>query len=42
MRNLRPFRVSGLLGTGFTVIELPEGALEATGTLAGDELRFEP
>jgi uncharacterized membrane protein (UPF0127 family) len=38
VRDLPPFRVSGLLGTGFSVVELPAGTLEATGTVAGDEV----
>lgn len=39
--DLKPFRVSGLLRGGHSVIELPAGTVAETGTTAGDELRFE-
>jgi uncharacterized membrane protein (UPF0127 family) len=41
VKDLRPFRVSGLLGMGYSVIELPAGTVEATGTEPGDQLTFE-
>jgi uncharacterized membrane protein (UPF0127 family) len=40
--DLRPFRVSGVLRGGHSVIELPTGMIAQTGTAAGDELLFEP
>jgi uncharacterized membrane protein (UPF0127 family) len=39
---LRPFRVSGVLKTGCTVIELPSGTIGRTATAPGDQLAFEP
>jgi len=39
--DLRPFRVSGVLRGGHSVIELPAGTIAQTGTTTGDELRFE-
>lgn len=38
--GLRPFRVSGSLGGARSVIELPRGTIESTGTAPGDELLF--
>lgn len=37
---LKPFRVSGVLRGGHSVIELPAGTIAQTGTTAGDELHF--
>ena len=39
--DLRPFRVSGVLRGGHSMIELPAGTIARTGTTAGDELHFE-
>jgi uncharacterized membrane protein (UPF0127 family) len=39
--DLKPFRMSGILRGGHSVIELPAGTIAQTGTLAGDELLFE-
>lgn len=39
--NLKPFRMSGVLRGGRSVIELPTGIIESTGTVAGDEISFE-
>ena len=39
--DLKPFRVSGVLRGGWSVIELPTGTIASTGTAAGDELHFE-
>jgi uncharacterized membrane protein (UPF0127 family) len=38
--NLAPWRISGCL-RAHSVLELPAGAAEATGTVAGDQLVFE-
>ena len=38
--RLRPFRVSGILRGGRSVIELPAGIIESTGTAAGDQISF--
>ena len=40
--RLRPFRVSAALRGAQSVLELPAGAIEASGTVVGDELAFEP
>lgn len=39
--NLRPFRASGVLRGGRSVVELPTGVIEATGTVPGDQISFE-
>ena len=39
--NLKPFRASGVLRGGRSVIELPTGVIEATGTVPGDQLSFD-
>lgn len=39
--DLRPFRVSGVLRGGRSVIELPTGVIEATGTVPGDQIAFD-
>ncbi len=39
--ELRPFRVSGVLRGGRSVIELPGGTIATTGTIPGDQLSFE-
>jgi len=39
--HLKPFRMSGVLRGGHSVIELPTGTIAQTGTTAGDELHFE-
>lgn len=39
--DLKPFRMSGVLRGGRSVIELPTGMIESTGTVAGDEISFE-
>ena len=39
--DLKPFRMSGVLRPSCSVIELPGGTLERTGTAAGDQLTFE-
>jgi hypothetical protein len=36
--NLKPFRVSAAVRRARSVIELPSGTIEATGTMAGDQL----
>ena len=38
---LKPFRMSGVLRGARTVVELPSGVIDDTGTVAGDELVFE-
>jgi uncharacterized membrane protein (UPF0127 family) len=38
--EMKPFRVGGVLKTSCSVIELPNGTIEATGTVPGDELSF--
>ena len=38
--NMRPFRVGGVFKPSCSVIELPKGTIEATGTALGDELVF--
>ena len=38
VRALRPFRFSACLRGGHSVLELPVGAIEASGTQAGDRL----
>ena len=39
VRNLRPWRASACL-TAHSVLELPVGTIDATGTCPGDELEF--
>ena len=39
--NLKPFRASGVLRGGRSVVELPTGVIETTGTVPGDQLSFE-
>ena len=39
--SLKPWRIAGCL-RAHSVLELPEGAIAATGTQPGDELAFEP
>lgn len=39
--NLRPFRMSLALGRGRSVLELPAGTIEASGTEPGDQLAIE-
>ena len=39
--HLRPFRMSGVLRGGHSVIELPTGVIEATGTASGDQIKIE-
>ena len=39
--DLKPFRVSGVLKGGGSVIELPAGTITNTGTTPGDELHFD-
>ncbi len=39
--NLRPFRFSGVRRGKCSVIELPSGAIAATGTTRGDQLVFD-
>ena len=39
--NLRPFRMSGMLRGSGSVIELPTGVIDSTGTVVGDQLRIE-
>ena len=39
--ELNPYRISGVLRGGYSVIELPSGTIEATGTVVGDQLTFE-
>ena len=39
--NLKPFRASGVLRGGRSVIELPTGVIESTGTEVGDQISFE-
>ena len=39
--ELKPYRISGVLRGGRSVIELPGGTIEATGTAVGDQLIFE-
>lgn len=38
--SLKPWRISGAL-RAHSVLELPEGAIAASGTLPGDQLEFE-
>lgn len=38
--SLKPWRIAGAL-RAHSVLELPEGVIAATGTLAGDQLEFE-
>ncbi len=38
--HLKPFRASGILRGGRSVIELPAGVIESTGTTAGDQISF--
>lgn len=40
--DLKPFRMSGVLRGGRSVIELPSGIVVATGTVKGDQLTFDP
>ncbi len=39
--NLKPFRMSGVLRGGRSVIELPTGVIESTRTVPGDQINFE-
>ena len=39
--NLKPFRASGVLRGGRSVVELPAGVIEATGTVPGDQISFD-
>lgn len=39
--KLKPFRVSGVLRSTCSVIELPGGTIASTGTTPGDQLAFE-
>jgi len=39
--GLKPFRLSGVLRPGCSVIELPGGTIASTGTALGDQLVFE-
>ncbi len=39
--DLKPFRMSGVLRGGRSVIELPTGVIESTGTVPGDQISFE-
>ena len=39
--DLRPFRASAAFGGARSVVELPVGVIERTGTQPGDELDFE-
>lgn len=38
--HLKPFRASGILRGGRSVIELPAGIIESTGTIPGDQISF--
>lgn len=42
IRALRPFRFSACLRGGHSVLELPAGAIEASGTRVGDRLSLNP
>jgi uncharacterized membrane protein (UPF0127 family) len=42
VQELRPFRLSACLRGGHSVLELPVGVIEASGTQAGDQLAFGP
>lgn len=42
VRALRPFRLSACLRGAHSVLELPVGAIEASGTQTGDQLAFSP
>jgi uncharacterized membrane protein (UPF0127 family) len=42
VRSLRPFRLSACLRGAHSVLELPVGVIEASGTQAGDQLAFDP
>ena len=39
--ELKPFRISGMLRGGCSVIELPSGTIDGTETAPGDQLTFE-
>lgn len=39
--KLRPFRMSAVMRGARSVVELPSGTIEETGTSAGDQLIFE-
>ena len=39
--NLKPFRMSGILRGGHSVVELPTGVIESTGTTVGDRFTIE-
>ena len=41
-RNLKPWRLSSMVFGARVALELPAGAAEASGTEAGDQIRFEP
>jgi len=38
--SMRPFRLSAAFRSSCSVIELPEGTIEMSGTIPGDELAF--
>jgi hypothetical protein len=42
VRAMRPFRLSACLRGAHSVLELPVGVIEASGTQAGDQLAFGP
>ena len=42
VQSLRPYRLSACLRGGHSVLELPVGVIEASGTQAGDQLAFGP
>ncbi|MEX0786918.1 MAG: DUF192 domain-containing protein [Dehalococcoidia bacterium] len=39
--KMRPFRMSAAMRTARSVVELPSGTIERTGTAVGDQLTFE-
>ncbi|MSQ27344.1 MAG: DUF192 domain-containing protein [Dehalococcoidia bacterium] len=39
-RAMRPFRVSRIVGRANSIVELPEGVINATATAVGDNLSF--
>ena len=39
--HMRPFRIGGVLRGSRSVIELPAGAIERSGTVPGDEIQIE-
>jgi hypothetical protein len=42
VKDLRPFRVSACLRGAHSILELPVGAIEASGTQVGDSLALTP